>query len=116
MNELNKNQIEIMKHTISDPKRNWFGTGYGCQDSTDFEELVKLGLAGSRKAADWMGDEVIYSLTQKGKDYLDQLPKPKVKKITRSQARYQRYTEWSDCFESFLDFCYWDAKNQKQGI
>lgn len=33
--------------------------------------------------------------------------KPK-KKLTRSQARYQRYLEYGDYFDSFIDFCRWD--------
>jgi len=33
----------------------------------------------------------------------------------RAKDRYQRYREYSDCFDSFLDFCYWDAENQKAG-
>lgn len=33
----------------------------------------------------------------------------KHKKLTRSQQRYRRYLEWSDCFDSFIDFCRWDA-------
>ena len=34
--------------------------------------------------------------------------KPK-KKQTRSQARYQRYLEYGDGFETFMDYCKWDA-------
>lgn len=30
----------------------------------------------------------------------------------RSKARYQRYLEYCDCFDSFLDFCYWDAQQR----
>lgn len=34
-------------------------------------------------------------------------------KVTRSQKRYQRYREYGDSFESFLDFCYWDADPER---
>ncbi|MCT4625842.1 hypothetical protein [Halodesulfovibrio sp.] len=34
----------------------------------------------------------------------------KIRPLTRSQQRYLRYLEYSDCFNSFLDFCYWDAQ------
>lgn len=29
-------------------------------------------------------------------------------KTSRSKERYQRYLEYGDGFDSFLDFCYWD--------
>jgi len=31
----------------------------------------------------------------------------KVRKMTRSQKRYQRFREFGDCFDSFIDFCRW---------
>lgn len=67
---LTKNQIAIMKHTVSDPNRNWFGTSYGCQDSDDFEELIKLGLADKRPAPSYCGDEIVYFLTGKGQEFI----------------------------------------------
>lgn len=33
----------------------------------------------------------------------------KVRKITRSQARYKRYLEYEDGFASFRDFLMWDC-------
>ena len=38
--------------------------------------------------------------------------KPK-KKLSKSKQRYQRYLEYGDMFNSFLDFCYWDAKPER---
>ena len=35
---LTKNQIEIMKHTVSDRDRNCFGTSKGFQDANDVDE------------------------------------------------------------------------------
>ena len=63
---LTEYQIDIMKHTIKGNGRNWFGTGYGCRDSDEFEKLVESGHATKEAAADWMGDDVIYRLTEKG--------------------------------------------------
>jgi len=60
-------QLDLMKHTMSDGGRNWFGTGYDTKDSAEFEKLVKLKLATSEKAVSWMGDDVIYRLTESGK-------------------------------------------------
>lgn len=31
------------------------------------------------------------------------------KKISRSKQRYQRYLEYGDMFNSFIEFCYWDG-------
>jgi len=67
MKELTKYQIDMMRHTVSDPGRNWFGTNYGGKDSDEFEKLVKSGHATKQRAASWMGDDVIYSLTDEGK-------------------------------------------------
>lgn len=64
--KLNKNQIAIMKHTIKNPGRNWFSTGYKDHDSIDFEKLVKEGYATKQTAPDWTCDDVIYSLTKEG--------------------------------------------------
>jgi hypothetical protein len=33
----------------------------------------------------------------------------KIRKPTRSQQRYRRYMEYGDSFDSFIDFCRWDA-------
>ena len=62
--------IELMKHTVSDPNRNWFGTSYGGKDSKAFEELVEVGYATSENPPSWMGDDVIYRLTTIGKEQL----------------------------------------------
>ena len=38
----------------------------------------------------------------------------KAPKVSRSKKRYQRFLEYGDCFDSFLDFCYWhDDKNRQ---
>jgi len=33
-----------------------------------------------------------------------------MRKMSRSQARYQRYLEYGDWFDTFLDFCQWDGR------
>ncbi len=65
--KLTKLQREVMAHTISGPNRNWFGTGLGCPDSDAFEELVEAGLATKETPPSWMGDDVIYRLTEAGR-------------------------------------------------
>ena len=68
--ELTEQQRSLMEHTVSEPNRNWFGTGLDCADSKIFEGLVDQGLATSEEAPIWMGDGVIYRLTKKGKQSL----------------------------------------------
>ena len=65
---LTKRQLEVMTHTVSSPDRNWFGTSYDCQDAVIFGELISRGLATAETAPDWMGDDVIFRLTDKGKE------------------------------------------------
>jgi len=38
----------------------------------------------------------------------------KVRKLTKSQERGQRWLEYGDMFESFMDFVYWDMEQQSQ--
>ncbi len=33
-----------------------------------------------------------------------------VRKMTRSQQRYQRWLEYGDSFSNFVEFCRWDAE------
>lgn len=33
-----------------------------------------------------------------------------IRPLTRSQERYKRYLTYGDGFESFIDFCRWDAE------
>ena len=40
----------------------------------------------------------------------------KIEKVSRSKARYRRYLEFGDCFDSFIDFCRWDAQVQKEKL
>lgn len=94
MSNLTKNQIGIMKHTVSDRDRNWFGTSKGCQDANDFDELVKLGFAEEHQPPSWSGDTALYSLTEEGKKIVNKIELEEFKnkqKITRSQQRYQDY-------------------------
>ena len=63
-------QRKLMEHTISGPDRNWFATGYDCEDSIEFDKLVELGFATTQKAPSWMGDDVIYRLTSEGRQQL----------------------------------------------
>jgi hypothetical protein len=37
----------------------------------------------------------------------------KIRKMTRSQERYQRWLEYGDSFDEFIQFCYWDASPER---
>lgn len=37
-----------------------------------------------------------------------------IRGLTRSQERYQRYLEYDDCFDSFIEFCRWDARKMSE--
>ena len=36
-----------------------------------------------------------------------------VRQMTRSQARYKRFLEYGDSFDSFVEFCRWDASPER---
>jgi hypothetical protein len=36
-----------------------------------------------------------------------------LRKPSRYAARYQRYLEYGECFSNFLEFCYWDADQER---
>lgn len=36
-----------------------------------------------------------------------------VRKPSRHRARYQRYLEYGECFDSFIQFCRWDAEPER---
>lgn len=44
---------------------------------------------------------------------IEYLEMGKIRKPTKSQERYQRFLEYGDGFESFLDFCRWDADKSR---
>jgi len=49
-------------------------------------------------------------------DKIEYLGMGKVRKMTRSQERYRRYLEMAECFDSFIDFCKYEAQNKETTI
>ena len=41
------------------------------------------------------------------------IPKKQTTKV-KAKQRYKRYLEYKDSFDSFIDFCYWDAKPERR--
>ncbi len=117
--ELTKNQFSVMSHTIGLGKnetRNWFGADKNGKDYEDLKFLETIGLAKSTKAPSWSGDKVIFCLTNEGKKVAYEefeKRKPPVKKLTRSQKRYQEYLDASDCYDSFAHFIGADKESVK---
>jgi hypothetical protein len=37
----------------------------------------------------------------------------KIRKMKKSQERYQRYLEYGDGFDSFIDYCRWDSDPER---
>ena len=37
-----------------------------------------------------------------------------IRKMTRAQARYQRWLEIGDCFNSFVDFLHYESRREKE--
>lgn len=35
------------------------------------------------------------------------------KKISKSKERYQRFLDYGDGFDSFINYCYWDAQPER---
>jgi len=68
--KITKNQKSLMEHAISGPNRNWFGTSLGYSDSNEFEKLIEMGLAYKSDPPSWSGDDVLYHLTEEGKNIL----------------------------------------------
>jgi hypothetical protein len=71
MEKITKYQKAIMKHAISEPNRNWFGTLKNSRNSVEFEKLVGAGYATRKVTEPWMGDEVIYRITKEGRKALE---------------------------------------------
>lgn len=67
---ITKIQRDLMKHTISGYDRNWFGTTFDSDNAKEFDKLAKIGLVTSSKPPSWMGDDIIYRLTDEGKKEL----------------------------------------------
>lgn len=36
-----------------------------------------------------------------------------IRKVSRSAQRYKRFREYGDCFDSFIDYCRWDADPER---
>jgi hypothetical protein len=110
--EISNHELEIMRHTISGPNRNWFGTSEKSKDCAPFDRLCGLGLATKSPAPSFWGDDFVFSLTEKGREMVIE-NEPIPPKVSKSKQRYKRFLEYGDSFDSFIHFCYWDSDKQR---
>jgi len=111
--------LGISKPDVTEPYRNHFVAGAGHSDLPAIKRLCDDGLMMQSKTPEFFRkDDLVFFVTEEGKKIaIETQPMPE--KLPRSKARYRRYLEFGDCFDSFIEFCRWDALpehswNQKQ--
>jgi hypothetical protein len=109
------NKLHLLQHSLGvgdygdkPSPRNHFCTGPGSTDFDNCRALVADGLMTEHAGNALSGDDSIFHVTPAGVDYVA-LHSPARPKVSRGKQRYSRYLEYGDGFESFLNFCRWDA-------
>ena len=118
-----KAKLSILQHALGlnqfgqgTQYRNHFVTGPGCHDYEVCMALVMEGLMTVRKGNELSGGEPIFFATAKGIDFvaLNSPVPPTTPKLTRGQIRYQKYREFSECYDSFAEFLGIDVNKRKR--
>jgi hypothetical protein len=116
---LTKSQLHILQHTLGlnqygkDPQggavghRNHFVAGEGHSEYPIIADLVLAGYMVKRSPC--AVTDHWFSVTDAGRAAV-QNESPKPPKLSRSKQRYKRYLEFGDGFDSFIEFCRWDAR------
>jgi hypothetical protein len=115
-NQAIESDYSVMHHAlgITDPSqpapyRNHFVASNGHHDMPALERLCSDGLMVEGGKPSFCDDRSrVFYVTDSGKAVAMET-RPKPPKMTRSQKRYQRYLEYGDGFESFLDYLRWDG-------
>lgn len=116
MNEM----LKILQHSLGldeygqgNQFRNHFVAGG--KDLEVCRQAVIEGFMVERQATSVSGGSPWFSVTPAGIDHvaLTSPVRPPAPKVSRSKQRYQRYREYGEGFDSFLDFCYWDAQPER---
>jgi hypothetical protein len=76
-------------------------------------ELVGLGYMVERTASSMTGGDPWFSVTPAGVDAVA-FESPRPPKVSKSKQRYRRWLEYGDSFDSFIDFCRWDADPERE--
>lgn len=121
MNGLSNQQLQILQHTLglneyglyqgrTEGYRNYFCASEGNHDWDNLIVLVNAGYMTKRDpcavAEGW------FSVTELGRAAVKK-ESPKPPKLSKSKARYRRYLEMGDGFNSFIDFCRWDSEPER---
>lgn len=118
--QLTDRELEIMRHTLglraekpeAPSYRNFFHADPEHSDLPVLLALEKRGLMRRTRTPGFVDPEdMIFAVTDAGRACGLAYPIPK---LTQSQKRYRRYLDSDDCFESFLDFCRYDAERERR--
>jgi len=103
---------------ISDPKnckpyRNYFAADEGHADIEGLRSLCDADLMIAVESQSTENQDIIFIVTDKGRKVaLRTQPRPP--KLTRAQARYQRYLDLADSLDmSFIEYCRCDAEPER---
>lgn len=112
-------QLQILQHSLGLNQyghgrqyRNHFVAGLGSTDFVICLELVEAGLMKRRSSFILAAGDEVFHVTPAGVDFVA-LHSPKPPKVSKSKARYLRFLEYGDGFDSFLQFCRWDASPER---
>ena len=118
------NMLHILQHTIGADRyghrsgdRNHFVAGSA---GTDLEKcLAAVALGYMREYTNEVspaliggGQQRLFLVTRAGISFVNS-SSDKRPKLSRSQARWQRYRHYSECFESFREFLRWDGEKER---
>ena len=117
---IEKELLHILQHSIGVDQygqgvqyRNHFATGPDGKDYGKCQTLVEMGFMQDLGTRAIWGEMHCFIVTDRGKEAVA-LHSPAPPKISRGKQRYRRYLEYGDGFDSFLDFCRWDAEQSWQ--
>ena len=116
---MEKELLHILQHSLGvdqygqgDQYRNHFATSPGSDDFPKCQKLTEKGFMKDLGARELWGDMHCFIVTPSGVDAVA-LESPQPPKIPRGKARYQRFLEYGDMFDSFIEFCRWDAQPER---
>lgn len=128
---LTKAQFSILAHSLgrqedgqrkesqsqeTEDFRNSFVTGEETTDYPNCMSLVEKGLMQKTSSVLLSKGQFFFFVTKTGIELVNaqaKVAKSLEPKLTAAQLRYRRYVKVSDMFENFLQFCRWDAQQQR---
>lgn len=112
-----RHALGMDQYGIRKGDRSHFVTGGPGQDLQDCLDAVEEGFMRERTdiSPDLIGGpgSRLFLVTDKGLEFVIRNNEPKPK-VSKAKERYRRWLSFSDCFDNFLQFCYWDAEQQRK--